>query len=92
MGDLAGAIDGTPSKIEEVDDNTTLAHVLKQLQVAHDEDGFPSGGPKRITWPSCEIHARRHHGSAWNEVLHRPKNLMKAVWNPGPADDAFSKC
>ena len=23
-----------------MDDNTRLAHVLKQLQVAHDEDGF----------------------------------------------------
>ena len=49
MGDLAGAIDGTPSMIEEVDGNTPFAHASKQLQVAHDEDGFPNAGPKRIT-------------------------------------------
>ena len=42
MANLVGAIDGTPSMIDEVDDdNTPLGHVSQQTKVGIDEDGFP---------------------------------------------------
>ena len=48
MGNLAGALEGTPSMMDEVDDNTPLGHVSKQLAVEHDEDGTPIGNPNTI--------------------------------------------
>ena len=35
MANLAGAIDGTSSMIEDVDDNAPLGHVSKQKKVGH---------------------------------------------------------
>ena len=49
MANLVGAIDGTPSMIDEVDDdNTPLGHVSQQTKVGIDEDGFPTGSPNSI--------------------------------------------
>ena len=46
---LAVTNEGTPSTIDEVDDNMTpLEHVWKQIKVGHDEDGIPIGSPDRI--------------------------------------------
>ena len=48
MANLVGAIDGTPSMIDELDDNNTpLEHVSKEKK-SIDEDGIPIKSPNRI--------------------------------------------
>ena len=43
------ANEGTPSMIEEVDDDMTpMGHVSEQREVGHDEDGIPIWSPNRI--------------------------------------------
>ena len=49
MANLAIANEGTPSMIDEVDDDMVpLEHVSNQIKVEHDEDGIPIGSPNRI--------------------------------------------
>ena len=49
MADLAIANEGTPSMIDEVDDDIApLGHVSNQIKVEHDDDGIPIGSPNRI--------------------------------------------
>ena len=44
---------GTPSMMEDVDDNAPMGHVSKQIKVGIDEDGVPFGSPNRMmTMPS----------------------------------------
>ena len=46
---LAAANEGTPSMIDEVDDDMApVVHVSRQIKVGRDEDGIPNGSPKRI--------------------------------------------
>ena len=45
---LAGAIDGTPSMMEDVDDDVPMVHVSGQIEVGIDGDGIPTGSPNRI--------------------------------------------
>ena len=49
MVDLAITNEGTPSMIDEVDDDMApLGRVSKQKMVGHDEDGIPIASPNRI--------------------------------------------
>ena len=79
MGDLAGAIDGTPSKIQEVDGNTPFAHVSKQLQVAHDEDGFRVEVLRELLGPVAKFTPLDTTGRLEMKCCTGPKTLMKAV-------------
>ena len=45
---LAGAIDGTPSMMEDVDDDVPMGHVSGQIEVGIDGDGIPTGSPNRM--------------------------------------------
>ena len=49
MACLAIVNEGTPSMIDEVnDDMVMLGHVSNQIKVEHDDDGIPIGSPNRI--------------------------------------------
>ena len=48
MANLAGAIVGTPSIMEDVDDNAPTGHVSKQIKEGINGDGVPIGSPKIV--------------------------------------------
>ena len=48
MANLAGAIEATPSMMEDVDDDAPLVHVSKQIKVGSDGDRIRIGSPNRI--------------------------------------------
>ena len=66
MANLVGATDGTPSMIDEVDDDMTpLVHVSKQMKKKGiDEDGIPIGSPNRID-DVAKSTTEKPHGSTW---------------------------
>ena len=64
IADLAGAIDGTPSMMEDVDDISLTGHASKQIKVGIDEDGVPIGSPNTFG---------DHAKSTTEDLLGRPE-------------------
>ena len=70
MANLAGDVEATPSMMKDVDDDTPMGHVSKQIKVGIDGDGISTGSPNRIY---------DHAKSTTEDLLGRPEMKRQLV-------------